>query len=286
MRFVILTGLSGAGKSTALRRMEDLGYFCVDNLPPLLIPGFAKFLISNASQVEKAAVVVDGRSGDMLDSMSTAIRELEDEGIRYEVFFLDSGDEYLIQRFQETRRPHPFCRDGSVEEGIQKERIALGMLQDIANNVIDTSTYNLKQLYEAIDRIFGESDDDDSILILVSTFGFKRGIPVDADMIFDVRFLPNPFYVEELKPYSGKNDIIKKYVMEFPQTAEYLEKLADMVRFLVPLYGQQHKSTVRIAIGCTGGMHRSVAVAELLYQKLKVEGFRMTIVHRDIGIEE
>ncbi|MGI6161884.1 MAG: RNase adapter RapZ [Christensenellales bacterium] len=287
MKLIILTGLSGAGKTLGLRKLEDCGYFCVDNLPPRMLPEFADFCKKSEEHIEKAAVVVDSRLGGELDEIFNALSELQDMGVDYEIMFLDCNDESLVKRYKGTRRMHPLAKSGSLFEGIDLERQRLNALKEIANMVIDTSNLNQKQLEQRIEEhldLGGEGEDED-LMISVMTFGYKHGIPLDADMVLDVRFLPNPFYVEELKPYSGKNALVKKYIFEFPHAGTFMDKLYDLVDFLVPLYTKEGKKQLIIAIGCTGGMHRSVAVAELLYERLKINGRGVMISHRDLEAE-
>ncbi len=282
MKFVIVTGLSGAGKSLALKRLEDLGYFCVDNLPPSLMPQFAEICL--AGNREKAAAAVDMRMGDMFSGIYGAIEELKaNEKISLDILFLDASDEALVKRFKETRRNHPLLNTGYVMEGITEERRLLARIEDYATNRLDTTTFSQKKLGEALDSIYA-GEEDHRILISISTFGYKRGIPIDADMVFDMRFLPNPFYVPELKDFSGKNPKVKEYVLSFEPAGQFIEKILDMIALVSPHYLSQDKKQLVIAIGCTGGMHRSVVVAEEIYRILKSRGERVTLEHRDIKL--
>ncbi len=284
MKLVIVTGLSGAGRSTALKRLEDLGYFCVDNLPPKLIPEFALICLQKDS-INKAACVVDMRMGDMFDDIYPTINCLKDmEGIALSILYLDASDEMLVRRFKETRRKHPLAPDGSITSGISKERDKMRYIKDIANNIVDTTTYNLKKLGDTIDRLFCE-DGEQGIMIMVTTFGYKRGIPIDADMVFDMRFLPNPFYEEKLRTHTGREKDVKEFVLSFPRARIFLEKINELVNYIAPYYLEQDKKQLVIAIGCTGGVHRSVVIAEELHRALKEQGHRVTIEHRDIGLE-
>jgi UPF0042 nucleotide-binding protein len=281
MKFVIITGLSGAGRSQALKRLEDIGYFCVDNLPPKLIPEFAKICLDN-DDISKAATVVDMRMGDMFEDIFSTIMCLKQmEDIELSILFLDADDEALVRRFKETRRRHPLSPDGSIISGISRERERLKRIKDIANNVVDTSTYSLKKLGEAMERLFCDTDEK-GILITVTTFGYKRGIPIDADMVFDMRFLPNPFYEDALRERTGREQSVKEYVLSFPRAHIFLEKINELVNYVAPYYLEQDKKTLVIAIGCTGGVHRSVVIAEELYRIFEAQGHRVTIEHRDL----
>jgi UPF0042 nucleotide-binding protein len=282
MKFVIITGMSGAGRSQALKRLEDMGYFCVDNLPPKLIPEFAKICFEN-NHISKAAAVVDMRMGDMFKDVFAAIMCLKEmDDIELSILYLDADDEALVRRFKETRRRHPLSLDGNITSGISRERESLKRIKDLANNILDTSTYSLKKLGEAMDRLFSE-ENERGILITVTTFGYKRGIPIDADMVFDMRFLPNPFYEETLRDYTGREQSVKDYVLSFPRAHIFLDKINELVNYVAPYYVEQDKKTLVIAIGCTGGVHRSVVIAEELYRIFKGQGHRVTIEHRDLG---
>jgi len=282
MKFVIITGMSGAGRSQALKRLEDMGYFCVDNLPPKLIPEFAKICLEN-DHISKAATVVDMRMGDMFhDIFSTIMCLKEMDNIELSILYLDADDETLVRRFKETRRRHPLSPDGNIISGISRERESLKRIKDLANNVLDTSTYNLKKLGEAMERLYSE-ENEKGILITVTTFGYKRGIPIDADMVFDMRFLPNPYYEESLREHTGREQSVKDYVLSFPRAHIFIDKINELVNYVAPYYVEQDKKTLVIAIGCTGGVHRSVVVAEELYRIFKEQGHRVTIEHRDLG---
>lgn len=281
MKFIIVTGLSGAGRSQALKRLEDMGYFCVDNLPPKLIPDFAKMCLEN-DQIAKAATVVDMRMGDMFDDIFDAIKCLKEmNDIELSILYLDASEEALVKRFKETRRRHPLSEDGKVITGITLERGKLRSIKDLANNTIDTSTYSVKKLGEVMDKLFSDPGAG-GILITVTTFGYKKGIPIDADMVFDMRFLPNPFYIEELREHTGKEDVVRDYVLSFPRTKVFIDKVSDLVNYIAPYYLEQDKKQLVIAIGCTGGKHRSVAVAEELFRIFKAQGHRVIIEHRDL----
>ena len=282
MKFVIITGMSGAGRSQALKRLEDMGYFCVDNLPPKLIPEFAKICLEN-DHISKAATVVDMRMGDMFhDIFSTIMCLKEMDSIELSILYLDADDETLVRRFKETRRRHPLSPDGNIISGISRERESLKRIKDLANNVLDTSTYNLKKLGEAMERLYSE-ENEKGILITVTTFGYKRGIPIDADMVFDMRFLPNPYYEESLREHTGREQSVKDYVLSFPRAHIFIDKINELVNYVAPYYVEQDKKTLVIAIGCTGGVHRSVVIAEELYRIFKEQGHRVTLEHRDLG---
>lgn len=281
MKFIIITGLSGAGRSSALKRLEDMGYFCVDNLPPKLIPQFAEICLNN-DDIKQAATVVDMRMGDMFDSVYAVIKQLKDmRDIELSILYLDASDETIVKRFKQTRRKHPLSQDGKITSGIMLEREKLKRIKDLANNTIDSTTYSVKKLGEVMDRLFNE-DSDKGILITVTTFGYKRGIPIDADMVFDMRFLPNPFYQENLREHTGKEKDVKEFVLSFPRAHIFIDKINELVNYVAPYYLEQDKKQLIIAIGCTGGMHRSVVVAEELFRIFNEQGHRVTIEHRDI----
>jgi UPF0042 nucleotide-binding protein len=283
MKFIIVTGLSGAGRSQALKRLEDIGYFCVDNMPPRLIPEFA--CICQTNDIRQAATVVDMRMGSMFDDIFDAIQRLREmDGVDLSILYLDADDEALVRRFKETRRRHPMAQEGNITSGITRERAKLRAIKDIANHTVDTSTYSIKKLGDVLDQLFCE-DTEKGILITVMTFGYKRGIPLDADMVFDMRFLPNPYYVEALRKHSGKDPDVRDYVLSFPRARIFIDKVTELVAYLAPYYLEQDKKQLIIALGCTGGMHRSVAVAEELYSIFKSQGHRVTLEHRDLGLD-
>lgn len=284
MRFVIVTGMSGAGKSTAIKVLEDAGYFCVDNLPVPLLEKFAQLSFENVdSEIQKVAVGVDIRNGHNLKLLDNALRSLEDTGISYEILFLDSEDEVLIKRYKETRRCHPLSGKGRVEDGIHQERERLAFLRDQADYIINTSQLLTRELKAEIDEIFVKDKEYKNLFVSIVAFGFKYGIPTDADLVFDVRFLPNPYYIEELRPLSGNDRAVYEYVMSYEAAGEFLKKLEDMVRFLIPNYIKEGKNQLVIGIGCTGGKHRSVTLANALYQKMQEdEGYGLRIEYRDI----
>jgi UPF0042 nucleotide-binding protein len=283
----VLTGLSGAGKSQAIRALEDLGYFCVDNLPVTLIPTMADLTMRSDAAIAKAAVVVDVREGAMLARFPGLYRKLKrTAGLNPSLIFLDASDDALVRRFSETRRPHPLGQHQSAIEGIAAERRLLAPIRAIADEVIDTSTMTVHELRRAFMTAPGGDARRAGPLVTFMSFGFKHGIPVDADLVFDVRFLPNPHFVPVLRPRTGKDRTVVSYLAKFPETGEFLERLESLLRFLLPHYASEGKSYVTIAIGCTGGRHRSVALAEALRRRLAdLEGLRLRVRHRDIAAE-
>ena len=283
MRFIIVTGLSGAGKSEATNALEDMGYFCVDNLPPKLIKKFAEVCKQSKGSIDKVALVMDIRGGIFFDDLFESLSELSREQFRYEILFLDTSDEVLVKRFKEKRRSHPLAPGGRVITGIELERQKLREVKDKADVIIDTSKYAIKDLREEMARKFGDKEmPEKQMAITILSFGFKYGIPVDSDLVFDVRFIPNPFYIPELKPFSGNDEPVKNYVMEQTETQTFLEKANDMFEFLIPNYQKEGKRQLIISIGCTGGRHRSVAIANSIYETLRANNHDVYIEHRDI----
>lgn len=283
MRFVIVTGMSGAGKSTALKFLEDSGYYCADNLPVPLISKFVELLMLPDNEIEKAALGVDVRTGHSFDELGEALDELKKMGVAYEVLFLESSDEVLIKRYKETRRIHPLAGEGRVDVGIAREREALKPIKQQADYIFDTSQTLTRELKASLDRIFINNKAYKNLFVTVVSFGFKYGIPIDADLVFDVRFLPNPYYFEELKHLSGNDREVRDYVMSFKEADEFLDKLEDMLTFLLPNYIIEGKNQLVIAIGCTGGKHRSVTLANALYDRMsRHEDYGFKIEHRDI----
>lgn len=281
MRFIIITGLSGAGKSQAVKYMEDFGFYCVDNLPPILIPKFAELCHQSQDSLDKVALVIDIRGGMFFDDLFSSLENLEALGYKYEILFLDASDSSLIKRFKETRRTHPLLVDGSIGEGIALEREKLRHLKERASNIIDTTNLIPFQLKDELKNIYVEGNHSDNLIISILSFGFKHGVPLDADLVFDVRFLPNPFYIEELKEFTGNDIKVRDYVMNSPISVEFSNKLNDMINFLIPQYVKEGKNQLVIAIGCTGGKHRSVTIAHVLHNYLKEKGHRVLLNHRD-----
>lgn len=283
MRFIIVTGLSGAGKSEATNALEDMGYFCVDNLPPKLIKKFAEVCKQSQGSIDKVALVMDIRGGIFFDDLFESLSELSREQFRYEILFLDTSDEVLVKRFKEKRRSHPLAPGGRVITGIELERQKLREVKDKADVIIDTSKYAIKDLREEMARKFGDKEmPEKQMAITILSFGFKYGIPVDSDLVFDVRFIPNPFYIPELKPFSGNDEPVKNYVMDQIETQTFLEKANDMFEFLIPNYQKEGKKQLIISIGCTGGRHRSVAIANSIYETLHSNNHDVYVEHRDI----
>lgn len=285
MRCVIVTGMSGAGKSTALKMLEDVGYFCVDNLPVPLIPKMADLLRVPGTEINKAALGVDIRSGQSFEELEKVLEELDSTGMQYEILFLESSDDVLIKRYKETRRFHPLAgNEGRVDQGIRMERQRIRFLRKRADYLIDTSHMLTRELKAELNKIFVQNKEYKNLYISVLSFGFKYGIPADADLVFDVRFLPNPYYIEELRPKSGNDKEVRDYVMQNEKANVFLEKLSDMVEFLIPNYILEGKTQLVIGIGCTGGKHRSVTLAnELFWVLSKNENYGVRIEHRDIG---
>ena len=283
MRFVIVTGLSGAGKSQAVRSMEDMGYYCIDNMPSSLIPKFAEICIGSKGKFDTVALVCDIRGGTDFDELFSGLDDLKRDGYEYDILFLDASDETLIQRYKETRRRHPLDKDGRLPEAISAEREILALMKKRATHIVDTTGKLSQQLRKEIISLFEPTAMKDGLAANIMSFGFKYGIPLDADLVFDVRFLPNPFYIAELKKLSGKDEPVAQYVMSFPQSGIFLDKLCEMVDYLIPHYVDEGKSQLVIAIGCTGGRHRSVTIAEALHKYLKAKGQRVIVTHRDCG---
>ena len=283
MRFIIVTGLSGAGKSEATNALEDMGYFCVDNLPPKLIKKFAEVCKQSQGPIDKVALVMDIRGGIFFDDLFESLSELSREQFQYEILFLDTSDEVLVKRFKEKRRSHPLAPGGRVITGIELERQKLREVKDKADVIIDTSKYAIKDLREEMARKFDDKEmPEKQMAITILSFGFKYGIPVDSDLVFDVRFIPNPFYIPELKPFSGNDEPVKNYVMDQIETQTFLEKANDMFEFLIPNYQKEGKRQLIISIGCTGGRHRSVAIANSIYETLHSNNHDVYVEHRDI----
>ncbi len=285
MRLVIVTGMSGAGKSTALRVLEDIGYFCVDNLPAMLVPKLGELLAGPNTTIQKIALGMDVRSGKSFQELNRSIGKLKEMEIPFEILFLDASDSVLIKRYKETRRSHPLAADGRIDQGIDQERRELDGLAAQADYTINTSRLLVRELKEELTRIFVEDKEYKNLYVTVLSFGFKYGIPSDADLIFDVRFLPNPYYVEELRPMTGNDRDVREYVMQNEKAGIFMDKLTDLISFLIPNYISEGKTQLVIGIGCTGGKHRSVTLANALYEELSRESvyYGIKIEHRDIG---
>ena len=284
MRFVVVTGMSGGGKSTALRMLEDAGFYCVDNLPVPLIDKFMELIAQPGSEVTKVALGLDVRADQSFEDVIRVLDRMKDNGYSFEILFMEAGDQALVKRYKETRRVHPLSPEGRVEDGISKERKILQKIRGKADYVIDTSNLLTRELKEELERIFVKNEEYNSLMVTILSFGFKHGIPADADLVFDVRFLPNPFYIEELKYKTGNDKEVQDYVMSFAEAETFIDKLTDMTEFLLPNYIKEGKYQLVIAIGCTGGKHRSVTLANRLYERMKRQGgYGLKIVHRDVG---
>ena len=285
MRLVIVTGLSGAGKSTALKMLEDDRYFCVDNLPVPLMNKFVSLMTgAKEEEIQNAAIGVDARSGPSLEELSAVLDQLKAEGHKAEILFLDADDKVLVKRYKETRRSHPLAMNGRVDDGIMKERQIMKFLKDQADYIIDTTHLLTRELKKEIDNIFVDNGRFSNMMISVLSFGFKYGIPEDADLVFDVRFLPNPYYVDELRPQTGMDEGVFQYVLNNDTAREFAARFVDMVEFLIPNYAKEGKTSLVIGIGCTGGKHRSVTLARVLYEKLlETREYGVRLEHRDIG---
>lgn len=283
MRFVIVTGMSGSGKRTAMKMLEDVGFYCVDNLPVALIEKFAELITTPASEVNKVALGLDVRADQAFGDVRNILDQLKENGYLFEILFLEAGDDVLLKRYKETRRLHPLSPEGRVEEGIHREREILKEIREKADYIIDTSHLLTRELKEEIDNIFVTNKEYNSLMVTILSFGFKKGIPADADLVFDVRFLPNPFYIDELKYKTGNDKEVQDYVMNFPEAGAFLQKLTDMLDFLIPNYVKEGKHQLVIGIGCTGGQHRSVTLANALYAGLKDHGtYGVKLYHRDV----
>ena len=281
-RLVVVTGLSGAGKSLALHCLEDLGFFCVDNLPPALISKFVELCANSSDKIDQVAIVADIRGGEFFDALLEVLANLDNALLKCEILFLEASDETLVRRYKETRRRHPLSAHGEVLAGIREERSRLQELRGKANKIIDTTDVPAQQLKGIVLDFFADDETASGLQVTVTSFGYKYGIPLDSDLVFDVRFLANPFYLKELRPLTGKDQAVRDYVFGFALTGEFVEKFFDLIKFLLPLYLNEGKTSLTIAIGCTGGKHRSVALANRLGELLAELGGRVTVFHRDI----
>ncbi len=284
MKCVIVTGMSGAGKATVLKMLEDMGYFCVDNIPVLLLEEFAKLAAEGKIGMKKVALGLDIRSGCSSTTIEQAIGKLKERKLSYQILFMEASDECLIKRYKETRRTHPLAGNGRVEKGIALEREMMVELKNQADYIFDTSQLLTRELRANLEHIFMKGEAYSSLMVTILSFGFKYGIPSDSDLVFDVRFLPNPYYIDELKPQTGNDAPVRDFVMGFESSQMFLDKLVDMVRFLLPNYIAEGKNQLIISIGCTGGKHRSVTLANALYQALSRDDreYGIKIEHRDI----
>jgi len=283
MRFVVVTGMSGGGKRTALKMLEDAGYYCVDNMPVSLIPKFVELITMPGNEISKVALGLDVRADSSFEDATKSLQELKSSNHNVEILFMEADNECLIKRYKESRRMHPLSQEGRIEDGVMQERKVLETIKKNADYIIDTSKLLTRELKEELDRIFVYDEKYNSLIVNVMSFGFKNGIPSDADLVFDVRFLPNPFYLDELKHKTGNDKEVQDYVMSFPESHEFMEKLYDMISFLLPNYLKEGKYRLVVAIGCTGGKHRSVTIANELYGRLKNNGeFGTTLFHRDV----
>lgn len=283
MRFVVVTGMSGSGKRTAMKMLEDVGFYCVDNLPVPLIEKFVELIATPNSEINKVALGLDVRADQPFGDAQRVLDKLKENGYLFEILFMDASDTVLLKRYKESRRMHPLSLEGRVEEGVHKERDILQEIKQKADYVIDTSNLLTRELKEEIDHIFVRNEEYNSLMVTILSFGFKNGIPADADLVFDVRFLPNPFYIDELKHKTGNDKEVQEYVMDFPEALVFLDKLADILDFLVPNYIKEGKHQLVIGIGCTGGKHRSVTLANELYARMKDRGnYGIKLYHRDI----
>ena len=285
MRFIIVTGMSGAGKSTAMKMMEDVGFFCIDNLPILLLDKLVDFSSSLDADIQKVAVGIDIRNKEGLEKIESMLAQFKERKVHYEILFLDAVDDVLIKRYKETRRNHPLAGTERVQKGIDEERKKLEYLKSEADYIIDTSKLLTRELKVELEKIFIENQDYKNLFVTILSFGFKYGIPSDSDIVMDVRFLPNPYYVEGLRAKTGNDKEIQEYVMQFPEANEFVDKLEDMIRFLIPNYISEGKNQLVISIGCTGGKHRSVTLANQLYERMNLRDkkYGLKIEHRDIG---
>ncbi|MBO5337419.1 MAG: RNase adapter RapZ [Lachnospiraceae bacterium] len=284
MRFVVVTGMSGGGKTSALKMLEDAGFYCVDNLPVFLIEKFVELSTMPNGEINKVALGLDVRAGQSFSDVTEILEGLKQKGYSFEILFMDASEAALIKRYKETRRVHPLAVDGRVEDGVRKERKILEEIRKNADYVLDTSKLLTRELKEELDRIFVKNEEYNSLMVNVMSFGFKHGIPVDADLVFDVRFLPNPFYIDELKVKTGNDKEVQDYVMSFREAEDFMSKLTDMIQFLIPNYIKEGKYSLVIAIGCTGGKHRSVTLANELYKRMKNQGnYGLKLYHRDVA---
>jgi len=282
MRVLIVTGLSGSGKSTAIHVLEDLGFYCIDNLPVTLIPRFLELCANSEEHVTRVALGIDLRERVSLREYPAVLADLRAHGQRVEILYLEAADEVLVRRFSETRRPHPSAGGGGILQGIRSERERLAGLRELADQVIDTSAYTVHELREHLQRRLASTPSEASLLVTVESFGYKYGVPTDADVMLDVRFLPNPFFVEELRAKTGVEAEVATFVLQRPETEHFLAQVSDLLESTLPLYVREGKSYLTLAIGCTGGRHRSVVIAEELTRRFTAWGYRVQVRHRDL----
>ncbi|NDO18248.1 RNase adapter RapZ [Lachnospiraceae bacterium MD329] len=285
MQYTIVTGMSGSGKTRVIRYLEDMGYFCIDNMPPVLIPKFSEMLSSVNGNFNNIALVIDIRVGDMINELLAQIKDLKDKGYDCRLLYLNADDETLVKRYKEQRRPHPLDNANGLLASIQQEREMLTALYNAADSVIDTSRLSAQDLLKELKELYASKDAKQGLEINVMAFGFKYGMPLDADLVFDVRCFPNPFYIDELKHKTGNDKDVQDYVMSFKTAEEFMEKLQDMMAFMIPLYIEEGKVSLSIAIGCTGGKHRSVTMTNRLADYLKTLDYSVNVTYRDIGRE-
>ncbi|MGB9903707.1 MAG: RNase adapter RapZ [Desulfotomaculales bacterium] len=282
-RLVIVTGLSGAGRTQALRHLEDMGFFCVDNLPPTLIPKFTELCTHSTRPIDRVALAVDIRGGEFFDALFEILNDLDKSNTRYEILFLEASDETLVRRFKESRRSHPLSVHGEILNSIKEERTRLLELRGRADKIIDTSSLTTQQLKEQLKNLFAAPDQLAALRITIVSFGYKYGVPLDSDLVFDVRFLPNPHYDTSLRPLTGDDIQVEQFVLSSSVTSDFLEKFFNLIEFLLPEYSKEGKSTLTIAIGCTGGQHRSVVIANQLGRHLAEKNYTVTVRHRDLN---
>jgi UPF0042 nucleotide-binding protein len=283
MRVVIITGLSGSGKSTALRALEDIDFFCVDNLPVVLLPKFLSIITESSPEIKRVAMVMDLRERSFLERYKRVFTLLKEKGYKIEILFLDSTDDSLLHRFSETRRMHPLSGKGSVMDGIHLEREKLSSLKQMADHVIDTTSTNVHQLKDIVQRYFLPDSEHRKVIVNVISFGYRYGLPADADLVFDVRFLPNPYFVEDLKEFNGQNNAVRDFVLNNEKSKTFLDKVLDLMTYLIPLYDEEGKVRLNIALGCTGGKHRSVVMTNQLGAHFSEMKYIVNITHRDIN---
>ncbi len=283
LRVVIITGLSGSGKSTALRALEDIGFFCVDNLPVVLLPKFLAITAQSSPEIKRVALVMDLRERGFLEKYKRIFDLIKGKGEKIEIIFLDSTEDSLLHRFSETRRTHPLSAKGSIIDGIRLEREKLSPLKQMADQVIDTTSTNVHQLKDIVQRQFMPASGHKKLIVNVISFGYRYGLPADADLVFDVRFLPNPYFIEELKDFDGQNSAVRKFVLKNEKSKTFLKKFLDLMTFLIPLYDKEGKVRLNVALGCTGGKHRSVVISNQLGEHFSEMKYIVNVTHRDIN---